>query len=119
VKINPQQLSELEQKARDELNVSVNDTFETIRKNYRSLIKKFHPDRNPDDPEAIEKCRKLTVAYDLLCKQNHQSKTKEELEIDQYVWGLFESFWPVSEEYKASKIRSLKEEYQARLVQGR
>jgi len=93
----------IERKAREELGVALDADFETIRANYLDLVKKYHPDRNPDDPEALKKCRTVVDAYDILCKSNHQPKTEEELRTEQYVWDLFEGFWPVSEEYKASK----------------
>jgi molecular chaperone DnaJ len=37
-----------------------------IKKAYRKLAVKFHPDRNPDDPSAAEKFREVTEAYEVL-----------------------------------------------------
>ena len=37
-----------------------------IRKNYRLLAMQYHPDRNPDDPEAEEKFRQVHRAYETL-----------------------------------------------------
>ncbi|XP_054635079.1 dnaJ homolog subfamily A member 3, mitochondrial-like isoform X2 [Dunckerocampus dactyliophorus] len=37
-----------------------------IKKAYYQLAKKYHPDTNPDDPEAKEKFAKLAEAYDVL-----------------------------------------------------
>jgi molecular chaperone DnaJ len=37
-----------------------------IKKAYRKLAMKFHPDRNPDDPEAEEKFKEINEAYDVL-----------------------------------------------------
>ncbi|MEJ2531623.1 MAG: molecular chaperone DnaJ [Halioglobus sp.] len=37
-----------------------------IKKAYRRVAMKFHPDRNPDDPRADEKFKEATEAYDVL-----------------------------------------------------
>ncbi len=38
----------------------------TIKKAYRKLAQKYHPDRNPDDKKAEEKFKQLTEAYAVL-----------------------------------------------------
>ncbi len=37
-----------------------------IKKKYRSLANKYHPDKNPDNPEALEKFKELAEAYEIL-----------------------------------------------------
>jgi molecular chaperone DnaJ len=37
-----------------------------IKKAYRRLAMKFHPDRNPDDPNADAKFKEATEAYEVL-----------------------------------------------------
>ena len=37
-----------------------------IKKAYRRVAMKFHPDRNPDDPKAEDKFKEATEAYDVL-----------------------------------------------------
>jgi molecular chaperone DnaJ len=37
-----------------------------IKKAYRKLARRYHPDRNPDDPEAEERFKEVQAAYDLL-----------------------------------------------------
>ena len=37
-----------------------------LKKSYRRLAMKFHPDRNPDDPDAEEKFKEASEAYEIL-----------------------------------------------------
>jgi molecular chaperone DnaJ len=49
------------------LDVARNATEAEIKKAYRRLAMKFHPDRNPDDREAEEKFKEAKEAYEVLC----------------------------------------------------
>lgn len=55
------------------LNVSRTSTKDEIKKAYRKLAMKFHPDRNPDDASAEEKFKKIKKAYDDLSKPKQQN----------------------------------------------
>ncbi len=51
------------------LGVSPNDDEETIKKAYRALVKKYHPDRYQNTPlaeEANEKLKEINRAYDII-----------------------------------------------------
>jgi molecular chaperone DnaJ len=50
----------------DILGVSKNATQDEIKKAYRTLAFKYHPDRNPGDAAAEEKFKQITAAYDTL-----------------------------------------------------
>ena len=48
------------------LGVGRNASEEEVKRAYRKLAVKFHPDKNPDDPQAEEKFKELGEAYDVL-----------------------------------------------------
>ncbi len=48
------------------LSVERTVTDEEIKRSYRKLAVKFHPDKNPGDPHAEEKFKELGEAYDVL-----------------------------------------------------
>jgi DnaJ-domain-containing protein 1 len=59
-------------KAYAALEVPPGSTFETVRKAYRNLMRKYHPDRHTSSPEkqkaANELAQKLTASYEILEK---------------------------------------------------
>lgn len=62
----------------DILGVNKNATDDEIKKAYRSLAKKYHPDLNPGNNEAAEKLKEVNEAYSVL-----SDKTKKQ-NYDQY-----------------------------------
>src|SRR6266513_6139089 len=48
------------------LGVGRDATDEEVKRSYRKLAVKFHPDKNPDDPHAEENFKELGEAYDVL-----------------------------------------------------
>src|SRR5712671_5497563 len=55
------------------LDVGRTATDEEIKRAYRKLAVKFHPDKNPDDPHAEEKFKELGEAYDVLMDEQKRA----------------------------------------------
>jgi curved DNA-binding protein len=56
------------------LNVSKTASQEEIKKAYRKLAREYHPDVNPDDPNAEEKFKDINEAYQVLSDAEKREK---------------------------------------------
>ena len=48
-----------------------------IRKAHRKLVRKYHPDANPEDPRAEERFKKIQQAYEVLSNEKKRRKYDE------------------------------------------
>lgn len=56
------------------LGVDRGATADEIKKSYRKLAIKFHPDKNPDDPTAEDKFKEAAEAYSVLSDENKRQR---------------------------------------------
>ena len=59
-------------------------TGDEIKRAYRKLVFRYHPDRNPDDDEAAAKLKEIIEAYDVL------SNPEKRGSYDKSTWKPFE-----------------------------
>lgn len=56
------------------LDIDRNATTDEVKRAYRKLAKKYHPDLNPDDSEAEAKFKEATTAYEVLCDEDKRAR---------------------------------------------
>ncbi|RYD74605.1 MAG: J domain-containing protein, partial [Sphingobacteriales bacterium] len=56
------------------LGVDKNATTDAIKKEYRKLARKYHPDVNPNNKEAEEKFKEISEAYEVLSDPEKRKK---------------------------------------------
>ncbi len=79
------------------LGVSPNDDEETIKKAYRNLVKKYHPDRYANSPladEAAEKMKEINLAYDIITGKAEPQKNSYGSGYGQYSGGYTQNTPP-------------------------
>ncbi len=66
------------------LGVARDATEDQVKKAYRKLAMKYHPDRNPGNKDAEEKFKEATEAYEILSNPELRQR------YDQFGWAAFE-----------------------------
>ena len=56
------------------LGINKSATADEIKKAFRKLAVKYHPDRNPDNKEAEEKFKEISEAYEVLGDADKRKK---------------------------------------------
>jgi len=67
------------------LGVAENASKDEIKKSFRSLAKKYHPDRNPGDKKAEEKFKDISEAYEVL----NDEKKRQQYDMMRKYGGTF------------------------------
>ena len=55
------------------LGISRDALAKQIKKAYRTLAMKYHPDKNPDDPDAQTKFHDINDAYEVMSHDKHMT----------------------------------------------
>ena len=58
----------------DVLGVSRSASDEELKKAYRKLALRYHPDKNPGDHEAEERFKEIGEAYAILCDAERRAQ---------------------------------------------
>ena len=69
------------------LDVTDGASLQKIKKAYKELVKKWHPDFHPDDPECLERIKEINEAYEVLShskKRRAYHQQVKEQEMDYY-----------------------------------
>lgn len=98
------------------LGVAVTASDDEIKKSYRKLAMKYHPDRNPGDIIAENKCKEINEAYGTLSEpskraeydqqlkyqsQTYNSPHEEDIDIDDFVRNMFSKGSPFEDIFGA------------------
>ena len=56
------------------LEVPENADISEIKKKYRKMVMKYHPDRNAGDEKTVKKFREITEAYEVLSNDKRRKE---------------------------------------------
>ena len=59
------------------LGIERNASADEIKRAFRSLARKYHPDKNPNNPEAANKFREISNACDILTDEETKRRREK------------------------------------------
>lgn len=65
------------------LGISANASQKEIHKAYILLAKKYHPDMNNNSAEALDKMKKINIAYEILSDETKRAEYDKEIKVTQ------------------------------------
>ncbi|MCD6067159.1 MAG: DnaJ-class molecular chaperone with C-terminal Zn finger domain [Bacteroidetes bacterium] len=87
------------------LGLTKNATNAEIKTAYRRLVKVYHPDKNPNNPGAVEKFRLIQEAYDTLSDSSKRTKYDHKVNYSSYAYSYGGS---TTQEQNQTKTRTKK-----------
>ena len=87
------------------LGIDKNASADVIKKAYRKLAIKFHPDKNPDDKKAEEQFKVITEAYTVL------SDPEKKLQYDSYGDTAFHQRFSQEDIFRGANVNDLFREF--------
>ena len=77
------------------LGIARDATQREVKQAYRCLIKKFHPDHNPEKPEAVKRFKQIQQAYETLSsRRKHRLLSQTDLYNRKHPPPFFQNEYP-------------------------
>ncbi|CAF0837037.1 unnamed protein product [Didymodactylos carnosus] len=97
------------------LDIDPNSSVEDVKKAYKRKVLEYHPDKNPNNPNAKENFQLIQKAYEILSKDEESGSQVNYDSDDSNEDFTFEDGTKISNEYR-SKIKKWIEEYNNDLI---
>ena len=101
------------------LGLTPDATDEEVKRAYRALAKKYHPDMNPGDPHAAEMMNRINAAYDQIKnpqpRVNTQQRTYQEDPFAGWYHQGYQSGWANADPMESARRYIFVQEYERAL----